>query len=253
MLERQVHTDIRNVPIDEWPHGSHRLQMFQAYEGDLLRICSDSESVIVDSGPAACAETVRDLLQSRKRCRLLILTHLDRDHYGGLRVLVEEALKARNAAALAWPDRVWVNEFEPRGSVNALMDGLEHDGDPADLLVAAIGAANEWRAHNPVLFTDVGDEKRDREWLFGNARLHVTVGEDAFAYLTQLLRIADHQRAAETAVAADVEAVLKDALHAVELALDLHHAGDGEEIRLRALREDLLRRCARLIERAEHP
>ena len=52
----------------------HWLEMLQAHAGDLLRIVTRTESVIVDAGPPSCRDTLADLLGGQQRCRLLVLT-----------------------------------------------------------------------------------------------------------------------------------------------------------------------------------
>jgi hypothetical protein len=222
--------------------------MFQAHEGDLLRIHTVRESIIIDAGPPGCSATLARLLRSRARCRLLILTHLDQDHYGGLRALVDAALKQRAPRGIHWPQTVWLNDFEPRGTLNALMDGVEEDGDADEYLHAAVGAASAWAERNRLVILDghsEDDPNRREEPPLLDARVHVMVGPDAFDYLRRLLDQPTEM------LLADVEAAVRNALSLLALALDID-AGterDREQPDLRRRVNDALRRCNAILDR----
>jgi hypothetical protein len=219
--------------------------MLQARAGDLFRIVTRTESVIVDAGPRSCRDTLADLLSGQQRCRLLVLTHLDEDHYGGLHALMQATMDGRAPAGMRWPERIWVNDFEPRGTLNALVDGVEDDGAPDDLLRVAVDAANVWRQRNPL---EVTGDRREDDWTerhLDDARIHVAVGPDTFEYLLRRVE------AVEGKVPADIDAAILYALELVALALELEARASGERIDLRTRLAEMLRRFEVLAARRE--
>src|SRR6185436_783135 len=83
------------------------------------------------------------------KCRLLILTHLDADHFGGLQALVSDHLNRRLSEPVQWPDFIWVNDFEPRDIVNSVLSCVgevpETVGESRATLSKLIDAADAWR------------------------------------------------------------------------------------------------------------
>jgi len=156
------------------------LEMHQAGKGDLLRIVGDGGSVIIDSGTAECAPTLRRLLAD-KRCELLVLTHLDADHFGGLQQLLQEYFRGQ-ANDVSWPQEVVVNDFEPRDAVESVRAVLGADG-PTDF-DSLIAQAREWqqgaRESTKVAIRGDGDRKSR---IGGVIPALVEVDDAAFAYL----------------------------------------------------------------------
>jgi hypothetical protein len=222
--------------------------MLQAHAGDLLRIVTRTESVIVDAGPPSCRDTLADLLGGQQRCRLLVLTHLDEDHYGGLRALMQATMDGRAPAGMRWPERIWVNDFEPRGTLNALVDGIEDDGAPNELLRVAVDAANAWRQRNPLEVVRAGDRREDdaAERHLDDARIHVAVGPDTFEYLLRRVEAVEGEVPVD-----DLDAAMRSALELVALALDLAAHASGERIDLRTRLAEVLRRFEALAARRE--
>src|ERR1051325_10337322 len=117
------------------------LEMLQAGKGDLLRIISGGRSIIIDSGTADRSETLRRLV-GEMPCELLVLTHLDADHFGGLQQLVQESFE-NQAKTVQWPAEFVVNDFEPRDAVESVRAVVAADGPlPIDSLIAR---AREWQ------------------------------------------------------------------------------------------------------------
>lgn len=147
MLEETQRIDVHDVRFpDSVPP---RLEMYQAGSGDLLRIVTPNGSIIIDSGPAAYAGKLLQLLNDAgSPCRLLILTHLDADHFGGLQTLVSELLNG-HFTRVRWPEVIWVNEFEPRNAVNAVLGCVGETPEGAEEAWARcsrlVGAGELWR------------------------------------------------------------------------------------------------------------
>lgn len=68
--------------------GTMIIEPLKAEHGDAIVICIDNEShhvkIVVDGGPLNCAERIADYYDSLGYIDLLILTHYDEDHIGGL-------------------------------------------------------------------------------------------------------------------------------------------------------------------------
>ncbi len=118
------------------------LEMHQAGKGDLLRIVGGGQSIIIDSGTADRSERLRRLL-AEMPCELLVLTHLDADHFGGLQQLVQEHFDGK-ANEVRWPAEIVVNDFEPREAVESVRAVVGAD-DPINL-DSLIAQAREWQA-----------------------------------------------------------------------------------------------------------
>jgi len=148
MLNQTDHTDIHDLNLSGRPAVPRVLEMYQAGHGDLLRIRAAEKSIIVDSGPAECAGKLHRLLNSHP-CQLLILTHLDADHFGGLHALVSEHLNGRLLKPVDWPEFIWVNDFEPRDAVSAVLSCVggapETTAETKIVLSKLVDAAGAWR------------------------------------------------------------------------------------------------------------
>lgn len=215
----------------------HRLEMYQAEKGDLLRIKTPKECVIFDSGTPGCATTLLDLLSTpRNRCRLLIVTHLDQDHYGGLRSLVQSSFNRKLKDGLRYPETVWLNDFEPRNTLSSLLDGLEEDGPARDTLNDAIAAAKEWRERHPLVFVDAETDTGAED-----PRLHIEMDHEAFQYLLDVLDQPQKR------LPSDFEYSLSLVLDLLQSGLDLRPAED--ELRTRA--RETLRRVNAMIDRRD--
>lgn len=118
------------------------LEMHQAGKGDLLRIVSNGRSIIVDSGTSDHAPTLRRLLDEMP-CELLVLTHLDADHFGGLQQLVQDFFDEGKPNDLQWPAEIVVNDFEPRDAVESVRAVVGGDGQVD--IDSFIAQAREWR------------------------------------------------------------------------------------------------------------
>ena len=95
-----------------------QLRMHQAYQGDFLSLKSNDWRAIIDTGTAGCADRLRRVL-SRQRPNLLVITHLDADHFGGLCSLLES-----NPSGLELPPLLWLNHFEAEEGVGSLANAI---------------------------------------------------------------------------------------------------------------------------------
>ena len=127
---------------------THRLCMHQAGCGDFLSLRSPGVRILIDTGPRKYANELAAQL-NRQQADLLVITHLDDDHFGGLRRLLE-----RHPAADG-PKQIWLNHFESTEALSNLIRGVE--GRPIELndhamleelgqsiLDAAIEAGSGW-------------------------------------------------------------------------------------------------------------
>jgi hypothetical protein len=169
-------------PVHRTSHIPVILEMHQANSGDLLRIVRGTSSVIFDSGTTSQMDQLAQMLQTHY-CEMLVLTHLDADHYGGLRALIQKWMSGR---AVQWPRRIVVNDFEPRESVAAVLFAIGENGldrEPAKIIDEVIEAGARWSegAHNH-------SDRRERSEDLGDfeARHVVEVDRDAFWYLYEV-------------------------------------------------------------------
>lgn len=159
-----------------------QLRMHQAHRGDFLSILSDGSRAIVDTGTSACRDALARMLA--KKPELLVITHLDADHFGGLHALLELGPSRK------LPGLIWLNHFEADMATGALADAIcgvdgasSASNDLADLLEADLHAAIEqgesWQERTRVTVEDGrlspgGDTRADAV---------VDVDEQALAYL----------------------------------------------------------------------
>lgn len=160
-----------------------RLEMHQAGKGDLLAfIHGGGRSVIIDSGTGTYANTLGQLL-AQTQCELLVLTHLDADHFGGLRELLQRQHSGQ-IPNVRWPAKILVNHFEPAIALDAIReaaggDGEEGSGDVQGLIGRSIAAAQQWIEEN----REAAVEKGSDEVLRGDGPTVVRVDAMAFDYL----------------------------------------------------------------------
>jgi Metallo-beta-lactamase superfamily len=184
MLEPSSNIDIHDLNLELSEGAPRLLEMHQAGCGDLLRIRAPQGAIIIDAGPADCAQKLLDLLREQP-CSLLVLTHLDADHFGGLHALVRDFLNGRLSESVPWPQCIWVNEFEPRDAMGAVLGCIggapetisEADASFSHLLTAA----EAWRE-------TVDPEVRSMHGLDVSPDTEIVIDADpaSFRYLSEI-------------------------------------------------------------------
>lgn len=79
----------------------------QVNSGDCYIIKEKNKVIIIDSGTSLSFKKIEKELKEREKIDLLIITHIDGDHIGGLLKLVK-----KNADILKKIDRIWFNCFD---------------------------------------------------------------------------------------------------------------------------------------------